>query len=75
VRIPPEPLEPRAWRSPLGWAVISIGNVLVLLGVARQELEPALAGILLVVLALLSHYWLPGVFLNWVVRNRRPPHR
>jgi hypothetical protein len=74
VSTPPEPLEPRTWRSPLGWLVIGIGATLVVVGIVRQEWEPVLAGLLLIVLALLSHYWLPGILVNWSLRNwRRPP--
>lgn len=69
----PEPLEPRAWRSPLGWLVISLGVALFLLGSIRGDVEPMFAGALLVVLAVLSHYWLPGILLNWIMRSRRPP--
>ena len=71
---PFEPLEPSTAGRVAGWVAIAGGVALLGFGLVTRAWEPMIAGILIILLAYLSRYWVPGMLWNWLVKNW-PPRR
>ena len=66
-----EPLEPSGLGRVAGWLAIGCAIALAGYGLFARDWEPIAIAAILALCVFLAPFWFPGMFYNWVMKNRR----